>query len=320
MNEKKIRIGVLGCANIAKKLIIPNIINSEDFELSGVASRDQNKSMHFANKFGCKSFNSYLDLISSNEIDAIYIPLPTGLHFEWALESLNHGKHVLCEKSLAVTPNQVKDLIFASKKNKKVLFENFMFPYHKQIQYVQNKLDENFIGDLRLFKSTFCFPIFDINTNIRYKKTLGGGSLLDAGAYTVMAAQIFMGSNIDVTFSHLVYNGEVDFHGTAILKNSNNVIGNLYFGFDNFYQNSIELYGTKGLIIMQRAFTAKEDFKPKILLENDNSSKEVFIPECNQAELMLADFSRLIKNNLFTEFHEIMEKQSDLLYKFIDER
>ena len=70
---------------------------------------------------------------------------------------------------------------------------------------------------------------------------------------------------------------------------------------------------------MQRAFTAKEDFKPKILLENNNSSEEVFIPECNQAELMLADFSRLIKNNLFTEFHEIMEKQSDLLYKFIDE-
>ena len=111
MNEKKIRIGVLGCANIAKKLIIPNIINSEDFELSGVASRDQNKSMHFANKFGCKSFNSYLDLISSNEIDAIYIPLPTGLHFEWALESLNYHERQACslrKSLLQFTPNQVQ--------------------------------------------------------------------------------------------------------------------------------------------------------------------------------------------------------------------
>jgi hypothetical protein len=71
---------------------------------------------------------------------------------------------------------------------------------------------------------------------------------------------------------------------------------------------------------MQRAFTAKQDFKPKILLHDNNSSEEVFIPECNQALLMLADFARLIKNNLFTEFHEIMEKQSNLLYKFIDDR
>ena len=196
--------------------------------------------------------------LKDNSIDCIYIPLPTGLHYEWTIKALNAGKHVLCEKSLATTPNEVLLMIKAAQKNKKILFENFMFPFHSQFSFVKSKIENFFIGDLRLFKSTFCFPIFDENSNIRYNKSLGGGALLDAGAYTLMAAQIFMGDSLKIESSYLNIINEVDFHGSAILTNENNVIGNIYFGFDNFYQNNIEIYGTKGSIVLKEHLLQKK--------------------------------------------------------------
>ena len=192
-----------------------------------------------------------------------------------------------------------------------------MFPFHSQFSFVKSKIENFFIGDLRLFKSTFCFPIFDENSNIRYNKSLGGGALLDAGAYTLMAAQIFMGDSLKIESSYLNIINEVDFHGSAILTNENNVIGNIYFGFDNFYQNNIEIYGTKGSIVLKRAFTAKEDFNPKIILENNKGVQEVEIPACNQTLKMLEKFSQMIHHNLLDYNHTVSIKQAKLISQII---
>ncbi len=311
----------MGCAKIAEGLMIPNIIRSKYFELHAVASRDPEKAKLFGDRYDCLNYCGYEKLIKDNSIDCIYIPLPTGLHYEWTIKALNGGKHVLCEKSLATTPNEVSLMIKTAQKNQKILFENFMFPFHSQFSFVQSKIENFFIGDLRLFKSTFCFPIFDENSNIRYNKSLGGGALLDAGAYTLMAAQMFMGDSLKIESSYLNLKNEVDFHGSAILTNENNVIGNIYFGFDNFYQNNIEIYGTKGSIVLKRAFTAKEDFNPKIILENNKGVEKVELPACNQTLKMLEKFSQMVHNNLLDYNHTTTQKQANLISQiFSDEK
>ena len=136
MKHKKIQIGIMGCAKIAESLIIPNIIRSESFELRAIASRHSVKAVSFGEKFDCLAYNDYEQLLNDDLIDCIYIPLPVGLHYEWALKALNAGKHVLCEKSLATTTEEVSSMIETAMKNEKILFENFMFPFHSQFSFI----------------------------------------------------------------------------------------------------------------------------------------------------------------------------------------
>lgn len=101
--DKKIRIGVMGCADIAQRLVIPAIQQlGEKFKLVGVASRTADKARSFADRFACESIEGYNTLVLRDDIDAVYIPLPTGLHKEWIIKALEHGKHVYAEKSIAM--------------------------------------------------------------------------------------------------------------------------------------------------------------------------------------------------------------------------
>jgi dTDP-3,4-didehydro-2,6-dideoxy-alpha-D-glucose 3-reductase len=309
-----IRIGIIGCAEIAKKFMISNMRDSGRFFVEGVASRDFEKARLYSSQFSIQPIDGYEELVNSCNIDAVYIPLPTGLHYEWIMKSLNNNKHVFCEKSLTDSYDKTKEIISLAKKKKLCVFENFMFPFHSQIDFVNEKINQNEIGSIRLLRSTFGFPIFKKETNIRYKKEIGGGALLDAGAYTLKAAQIFLGYNQSVISSDLEYAGnQVDFFGSVILKNSDGVVSQLAFGFDNFYQNSIELWGSKGKITLERAFTSGPGFSPKVVIERHGEKSEYLLPPDNHFIKILKCFADSIENNNYDFQFEQILNQSKLI-------
>ena len=291
--KKKINIGVLGCANIAERYMLTALSKSNFFELTGVASRSKEKADSFASIFNTIAYYNYESLLDSN-LDAIYIPLPNGLHYEWVKKSLNKNLHVLVEKSLACNFDEVKELNLLAKNNGLVLMENFQFIFHKQLKFIQDQLDKGSLGEIKILRTSFGFPPFLDKGNIRYKKAIGGGALLDAGAYTIKVAQIFLGLEIyiDSASLHKPNDKEVDISGSAYIKNKNNSItGQIAFGFDHFYQNILEIWGSKGKLTASRIFTAGPGIKASVRLEGSDASDNVYLIEDDHFLNILNRFS-----------------------------
>lgn len=314
---EKLNIGILGCADIAWRSMIPAILDSGKYNLVAVASRDKAKAELFANKFNCKAIVGYENLLTEKDIDVIYIPLPVGLHYEWIKKTLQHGKHVLAEKSFCESYDQAKELVDLANQKGLGVFENFMFVFHSQISFALEQLKSGVIGDLRLLRSSFGFPKFKINENIRYQKELGGGALNDAGGYTLMAAQIFLGEGLSNVSSYMGYQGnEVDFMGGGMLINDKGIGAQVAFGFDNFYQNNIELWGTTGKITLERAFTAPPGFSPQVIIEKQTEVNHIKLPADNHFINILNAIYAAIDTSKFDSFHHRILSQSNHLTKF----
>ncbi len=311
---KKIRIGVIGCANVAERCMIPAIKALTDFELIAVASRTKEKAETFAEKFSCEAIEGYSNLINRDDIDAVYIPLPTGLHEEWIINALNKGKHVLAEKSLAPDYISARKIIDEAESCQLLVMENYMFQYHSQHAFVQQLIKDGEIGEMHFFKSSFGFPPRSKN-DIRYNKKLGGGALLDAGGYVVKAAQLFLGPALTLGGAFLKYDRQldVDIYGGAILKNDKEQIAHVSFSFDNFYQCSYEIWGSKGKITAERAFTPPVNFGPKITLEKQNHKQEFVITPDNHFINILKEFHRAIHEKDFQRHWNDALNQAKLL-------
>jgi len=309
---QKIRVGVMGCAQIAERSVIPAMLELPEFELLAVASRTKEKSELFATRFGCQAIVGYDKLLSA-EIDAVYMPLPTGLHEEWVEKCLKAGKHLLVEKSFACDHASAKRLIELAKASKLVVMENFMFLNHGQHQVVKELLDSGEIGELRCFRSSFGFPPLD-PSNFRYDKVLGGGALLDAGAYTVRASQLFLGDELSVAAASLNYgDNEADIYGGAFLKSPNGMFSEVGFGFDNYYQCNYELWGSKGKITAHRAFTPKPDQEPEITIETPDGTRTIRAKAENHFKSRLKEWSQCIMSKNLETGHGDILNQSRLL-------
>jgi predicted dehydrogenase len=298
--SKLIKIGVLGCANIAQRFILPSISKSSCFELAGVSSRSKQKADFIANIFNTRAYYNYESLLESN-LDAIYIPLPNGMHYEWIKKALNKNIHVLVEKSLACNLNEVKELNLLAKSNGLVLMENFQFRFHKQLKFIQDQINQGYLGEIKLLRSSFGFPPFEDKDNIRYQKAIGGGALLDAGAYTIKVSQIFLGPEIYIDSASLEkpVGKEVEISGSAYIKHKNgSIAAQIAFGFDHFYQNNLEIWGSKGKLTASRIFTAATGIKASVRLEGSDGSDNVHLIEDDHFHNMLDHFSELINTRI----------------------
>lgn len=315
------KIGVLGCANIAERFVIPAIKESTAlFELIGVASRTQDKAKQFADKFETTAFTGYQSLIDVNELQAVYIPLPNSMHYEWIKKALNKNLHVLVEKPLACDFDQVKELNELARDNRLALMENFQFRFHKQLKFIKNQLDEGLLGEMKLLRSSFGFPPFEDKDNIRYQKALGGGALLDAGAYAIKVSQIFLGDEISVDSASLTrpHDQEVDIWGSAFIKQKNgHLTSQIAFGFDHFYQNTLEIWGSKGKLTASRIFTAGPGIQAAVTIKSrvGNETETVNLQEDNHFLNMLDHFSGLIKTGRGLDSEYIQNENQARLIK-----
>ncbi len=295
---KKVRIGILGCSNVAGKYAIKAFQAIDNAEVVAIASRDYAKAKEWAAKFSIEAVSSYEALLQRKDIDAVYIPLPIGLHEEWVVKAAAAGKHVLCEKSLSDSFASVKKMVEHCRSKKVVLYENFMCDYHPQHALVKSSVEQGNIGEPLVFKGYFGFPPFP-KTSFRYNSELGGGSLNDAGAYTVFMARKMFGEPLAATARLMVDSQTgVDIQGSAFLEFSKSKVGFLSFGFDNVYQNKYSLWGTKGKITVNRAYSIPPEMKPQVeLLKNENLRETITaldLPAANHFELLFHDFCETI--------------------------
>lgn len=300
--NNKINIGVLGCASVADRYVIPAISALADrYNLIGIASRSEEKANKLALKFNCNAFSNYDDLLGDPDLQAVYIPLPNKLHSDWTEKALKNGLHALVEKSLSCSYEEVVRLNDLARKKKLVLLENFQFRFHSQLAHIIRLVNDGRVGELRCIRSSFGFPPFPDAENIRYQKTLGGGALLDAGAYPIKLAQIFMGEKVKVQAANLFMDeGKgVDIWGGAYLKQDNgDLFAEIAFGFDNFYQCNLELWGSKGKIYTNRIFTAAPGVRPVIEVETRDGKECIQLEEDRHFENILVHFHKLINHEI----------------------
>lgn len=310
---KKIKVGVMGYANIADRSLIPAFLAHPKFSLVAIASRDKQKASYAAEKFQCLGIDGYESLLTT-DIDLVYIPLPTGLHEEWVTKCLEAGKHVFVEKSFGMNKASTQMMLDLARKSKLVAMENFMFPHHSQHQFLIDVLAQKRIGAIRNFRATFCFPPLASN-NFRYEVSVGGGALLDAAAYTVKASQVVLGAELDF-LSASVYcdaKSKVDIYGAANFVYKNAIPVNLVWGFDNYYQCGMEILGSTGKIVTKRSFTANIGVEPVIQIESQGILEEIQLPSDDHFSNILDALSGRIFSDDYLSGIEEIERQSMLL-------
>jgi len=184
-----IKWGVLGCAGIAAKAVIPAIQSSRLGRVAAIASRDAEKASAMATRFGIeKSYGSYEDLLSDPDIDAIYNPLPNHLHVPMTIKALEHGKPVLCEKPIALNAAQASELAEAQKAANLPVAEAFMVRHHPQWKKARAMVAEGRLGDVRAIQTIFAYYLDDPK-DVRNQADIGGGGLFDVGCYAINTAR-----------------------------------------------------------------------------------------------------------------------------------
>lgn len=330
----KIRIGILSPSNIAEKRFLPALMNSLSSEFVGMAhasltewigadkgviTKESKKVKAVLEKFTGKLFDSYHALISSDEIDAVYIPLPPSLHYKWAKIALENSKHVLLEKPATIKIENTLELIELSRKNDLALHENYMFVYHDQINYIKEIIQSSQIGDVRLIRLSFEFPK-RANNDFRYNKGLGGGALLDCGGYTIKYASMLLGETAEIKHAVSNYTEEfkVDVYGSAIMKNKENQVVQLSFGMDNSYRCSVEVWGSLGSIFTNRIFTAPDNYNPIIEITVKNEMKKVELEKDDTFLKSIKSFENSIQDvNIREKTFKEIEKQAYLIDDFL---
>jgi predicted dehydrogenase len=197
MNTTPLRLGVLGAAKITPMALLRPAREVPEVAIAAVAARDPARAEAFARKHGIpKAHKSYADLLADDAIDAIYNPLPNGLHAEWSIRALEAGKHVLCEKPIASNAAEAEQMAAAAARTGRVLVEAFHWRYHplaaRMREVVQTEL-----GELRHVEAMLCFPL-PFPSDIRYSWELAGGAMMDAGCYTVNMVRWLAGAEPEV--------------------------------------------------------------------------------------------------------------------------
>jgi NDP-hexose-3-ketoreductase len=231
------------------------------------------------------------------------------------------GKHILVEKPIVLNRFELDYVADLANRSNLIIKQNFMFEYHSQFKFIQREIKNGRIGELRSVKSSFGFPPFKDNENIRYNLSLGGGALNDAGAYGIKMSTLLL----DFTDNFSVFSGlnidkvrNVDLFGSAYLIDKNGVHAHIDFGFDNFYQCELTIWGSKGRISANRIFTAGPGVQPKIIIETNDEEEVIkfesenhFIKIIEQLyyDIIAENFDLEVKRNL--EFVQLLEEIRD---------
>ncbi|MGQ9801355.1 MAG: Gfo/Idh/MocA family protein [Candidatus Saccharicenans sp.] len=294
---EKVRWGILGGAAIAETTFIPAIKKIKKAELVAIASRDPIKAQAWAKKFGLKrAYGSYQKLLADPEIEAVYNPLPNHLHHPLTIAALRAGKHVLCEKPLALTAAQVEEMFAEAKKNNRLLMEGFMYRFHPQIARTRELINSGFIGEPRLVRSAFTFVFNREKSNYRWSPEMGGGALYDVGCYTINAARLVFQAEPDEVqaTAHLDEQTGIDLTTSLLLTLPGNRQALLTCSFELEFESSLEVSGSEGRIVLSRAFSAKH-FETTIQLTRRQKTEQITFAPADQFQLMIEHFGEAIR-------------------------
>ncbi len=299
---QKVRWGVLSTAAIGVNKVIPAMQQAELCEIVAIASRDWSRAEAAAAKLGIpRAYGSYAELLADPQIEAIYNPLPNHLRVPWSIRALEAGKHVLCEKPIALSAAEAEQLVAAGERHPSLsLVEAFVYPHHPQWQRARAIVQGGGIGTLRTIQSFFSY-FNDDPANVRNQADIGGGGVMDIGCYPISLSRPFFGREpkrvsgwveLDPRFgTDRMASAILDFEtGTSTLTCSTQLAP---------YQR-VNLLGTEGRIEIEIPFNAPPERPARIWHYAGNkpggTAEEILLPICNQYGLQGDAFSRSVRN------------------------
>ncbi|WP_243788670.1 Gfo/Idh/MocA family protein [Saccharopolyspora gloriosae] len=296
VDNSTVSVGVLGCADIAARRVLPAFATAPGAEITAIASRSADKARALAARFTADPVEGYQRLLDRADVDAVYLPLPSGLHAEWIERALRAGKHVLAEKPLTTSPEDTSALQRLAADLGLVLEENFMFRHHGQHAVVRALLDEGVVGRPRAFSAAFAIPSRP-RGDIRYQAELGGGALLDVAGYPVAAAQLLFGPDWRVEGAFLKHEPEfgVDVAGTALLSTPAGPAATLIFGLEHHYGSRYEIWGDAGRLAVDHVFTTPAAHRPVVRIERADHQEERVLPAEDQVSNAVRAFLRAVR-------------------------
>ena len=256
---EKLRWGVLGCAGIGWDRTLPGIANSSNGFIYAIASRSEEKLAKYAEKFKPeKTYLSYDALLEDPAVDAVYIPLPNALHKEWVIKAAEHGKHILCEKPMALTEAEAVEMFAAAENAGVLLAEAYAYRHAPLVQKVRALINEGAVGRVQYIESTHTNQLRD-RANIRFDKTLGGGAFYDVACYNISLAGYLTGEepqDIKV-FTQLDEAGEVDAVNAVLLQYASGTIAMLYDAINCYPKGCFSVLGDAGRIDVPNKFNSR---------------------------------------------------------------
>lgn len=295
----KVRWGVLSTAKIGIEKVLPAMQQAERCEIIAIASNNLDKARAAAMKLGIPTaYGSYTDLLSDPVVEAVYIPLPNHLHVPWSIRALEAGKHVLCEKPIAMTAAEARKLLDAAEKYPALkIMEAFMYRHHPQWRHAMQMVADGKIGDLQTIQSFFSYHNIDPD-NIRNKAETGGGGLMDIGCYCISLSRFIFGAEPQRVCGIMQYDpkfktdcltsGILDFdRGTSTFSCSTQLAP---------YQR-VNIFGTNGRIEIDIPFNPPPDQPSKITFQHGNEMREISLDLCDQYAIQGDLFSKSVRDD-----------------------
>lgn len=307
--SQKLKWGIMGCASIAKGAVIPGVQQSELNEVAAIASRDLDKAKITAEEKNIpQAYGSYEALLEDPSIDVIYIPLPNHLHKEWAIRAASAGKHILCEKPLALTAAEASEMTEAAASAGVYLLEAFMYRYHPRYDTIKNLIDSGTIGEVRGIRSAFTFNNAGAKANVRYRKDWGGGSIYDVGCYPINVARLLMGKEPNAVTVNALFSDEhddVDMMASGLIEFESSVALTFDCGMWAASRNPLEVVGTEGIIEVPSAFVTPSAASGSFFLTVHGERKEIEVPHVNAYSLQADHLARSITSKSPLKFDPV---------------
>jgi predicted dehydrogenase len=284
--------GLLSTARI-NGAILGGARESQLADVVAVASRDGARAREYASQWGiARAHGSYEELLADPEVQAVYVSLPNGLHVEWSIRALEAGKHVLCEKPMDRRPEQVARAYDVAEREGLVLSEAFMWRHNPQTRRLRELLREGAIGDLRLVRASFSFPLTEGEPNVRLDAALDGGAMLDVGCYCVSGVRLVAGGEpVSALGCAATGASGVDTRFTGMLRFDGDVLALLDCGIDVANRHELEVVGSSGRMVLADPWHCRN---PGIALEREGERSFVEIETANSYRLELEDMAAAI--------------------------
>ena len=291
-----VRWGVLGVAtHFVLRVLLP-LLKSEQVEVTAIASRSADRAREAAGRWGIpRWYGSYEELLADREIEAVFIPLPNHLHAEWIRKCADAGKHVLCEKPLALNAKEAAAAVTYAEKAGVLLMEAFMYRFHPQWRRARELVRVGEIGTVRAVHTYLCYDLQDPG-NIRNKLEMGGGALMDIGCYAVSTPRFLFGREPERVFGVVERDPgfKTDIFSSAILDFGS---GRALFsvGTQAFSYQRVDVHGTGGHLSVHVPFNMYPDVPPRLTVITSVGEREVDLPAADQYGLEFEAFSRALR-------------------------
>ena len=295
----KIRWGVLSTARIGTKQVIPAMQQGQYCEVTAISSRDMDRAQTAAEALDIpKAYGSYEELLADPEIDAVYNPLPNHLHVSWSIKALEAGKHVLCEKPIALSAAEGQQLVDAARQHPHLkVMEAFMYRHHPQWQLAKRLVNEGQIGKLRTIQTIFSYYLVDPK-NVRNQADIGGGGMMDIGCYAISLSRFIFEAEPERVVGIVEYDPlfKTDRLASAIMDFGRGT-ATFTCGTQLASYQRVNILGTQGRVEIEIAFNAPPDRPCRVWRQRGDEVEEILLPVVDQYTIQGDLFAQAILND-----------------------